>query len=189
MPLTSSNGLSLCASVRRCTSLLSRTQILTDRKQAPRWQVDRVVIPGYEDDPLAFSEELLGLPGFWPAHLLWLAEGEDVDPEPGWFGVDGADTEEAYRTLTDPAAWPVLRLPLQRGHTVLIVYRNFPEDCGIDYYLTDPDWDRPRSLGSIEGHFAGPGLAWHELVYVARHPERGRAIAGLTWGLPTSGGA
>lgn len=135
-----------------------------------------MVIPGYEDDPLAVSEEWLGLPGFWPAHLLWLAEGEDVDPEPGWFGVDGADTEEAYGALTDPAAWPVLRLPLQRGHTILILYRNFPEDCGIDYYVTHPSWNRPRSLGSIEGHFAGPGLAWRELVHIAQNPGAGPGV-------------
>lgn len=44
-----------------------------------------MVIPGHEDDPLAVGEEWLGLPGFWPAHLLWLAEGENVDPEPAVF--------------------------------------------------------------------------------------------------------
>ncbi|MEU4085953.1 hypothetical protein [Streptomyces aureus] len=135
-----------------------------------------MVIPGYEDDPLEVGEEWLDLPGFWPAHLLWLAEGEDVDPEPEWFGVDGADTEEAYGALTDPVAWPVLRLPLQFGHRILILYRNFPEDEGVDYYLTHPSWERPRSLGSIEGHFAGPGLAWRELVHIAQNPGTGPGV-------------
>lgn len=135
-----------------------------------------MLIPEYEDSPLAFREELLDLPGFWPAHLLWLAGGEGLNPRPEWFGADGADTDEAYEALTDPAAWPVLRLPLLGGHTILVIYRNFPEDAGLDHYLTHPGWDRPRSLGSIEGHFTGPGLAWRELVHIAGHPGAGPGI-------------
>ncbi|MDH6580386.1 hypothetical protein [Kitasatospora sp. MAP5-34] len=135
-----------------------------------------MLIPGYEDDPLTAGEKLPALPGFWAAYLLWLAEGEDFDPEPALFGADGADADAAYERLSDPAAWPVLRLPMRHGHTILIVYRNFPEDAGIDYYLAHPDWDRTAPLASIEGHFSGPGLAWRELAYIARHPGDGPGI-------------
>ncbi|RKT16854.1 hypothetical protein BX285_1209 [Streptomyces sp. 1114.5] len=135
-----------------------------------------MLITGHENAPLISGEELLALPGFWAAYLLWLAEGEDFEPEPALFGADGADLDAAYERLSDPAAWPVIRLPIQHGHTILIVHRNFTEDEGIDYYVAHPDWDRPRSLASIEGHFSGPGLAWSELVHVARRPGDGPGI-------------
>ncbi|GAA2245391.1 MULTISPECIES: hypothetical protein [Kitasatospora] len=135
-----------------------------------------MLIAGHENDPLIPGEELLALPGFWAAYLLWLAEGEDFEPEPALFGADGADADAAYGRLSDPAAWPVIRLPMQHGHSILIVHRNFTEDAGTDYYVAHPDWDRPRSLASIEGHFAGPGLAWRELLHVAQHPGDGPGI-------------
>ncbi|MEU3559343.1 hypothetical protein [Kitasatospora sp. NPDC006786] len=135
-----------------------------------------MLIPGHENDPLAAGEDLLHLPGFWAAYLLWLAEGDDFEPEPALFGVDGADADAAYERLSNPAAWPVIRLPMQQGHNILIVHRNFTEDEGIDYYLAHPDWARPRSIASIEGHFAGPGLAWCELEHVALHPGDGPGI-------------
>ncbi|MFJ1753816.1 hypothetical protein [Kitasatospora sp. NPDC088134] len=112
-------------------------------------------------------------PGFWAAYLLWLAEGEDFEPEPATFGADGADADAAHQRLSDPAARPVLRLPMQHGHSILIIHRNFAEDGGVDYYVAHPDRDRPRSLAGIEGHFAGPGLAWRELAHVARHSGNG----------------
>ncbi|MFD4240550.1 hypothetical protein ACFWP3_02915 [Streptomyces sp. NPDC058525] len=39
-----------------------------------------------ENDPLTAGENLLLLPGFWPAYLLWLCQTEENEPEPGWFG-------------------------------------------------------------------------------------------------------
>ncbi|MFE4973341.1 hypothetical protein ACFRAR_14650 [Kitasatospora sp. NPDC056651] len=135
-----------------------------------------MLIPGYENEPLATGEELVHLPGFWAAYLLWLAEGEDLDPEPALFGADPADVDAAYERLSDPATWPVVRLPLRHGHSILVVHRNAAEDEGVDYYLAHPDWDRPRSLASTEGHFTGPGLAWRELVHIARHPGDGPGI-------------
>ncbi|MEU7090873.1 hypothetical protein [Kitasatospora aureofaciens] len=140
------------------------------------------MITGHETDPLIPGEDLLALPGFWAAYLMWLAEGEDFEPEPELFGVDGADADAAYTRLSDPAAWPILRLPMQHGHSILIVHRNFTEDSGIDYYVVHPDWDQPRSLASIEGHFAGPGLAWRELDHIARHPATDRGSPTRTLG-------
>ncbi|WP_406112868.1 hypothetical protein [Kitasatospora purpeofusca] len=135
-----------------------------------------MLIPGHEDDPTTAGEHLLALPGFWAAYLLWLAKGEDFDPEAALFGADGADADAACERLSDPTAWPVLRLPILHGHAILIVYRNFPEDMGVDYYLSHPNWDRTTPLANIEGHFSGPGLAWRELAHIARHPGDGPGI-------------
>ncbi|HTJ69839.1 MAG TPA: hypothetical protein VL551_20045 [Actinospica sp.] len=134
------------------------------------------MIPGLENEPLVPGEELLGLPGFWAAYLLWLAEGEDYEPEPDALGVDAADADTAFERLTEPAAWPVIRVPLEQGHCISIVYRNFVEDEGIDYYLSHPEWDRIAALASLEGHFSGPGLAWRELIYVANRPGDGPGV-------------
>ncbi|MCC9312380.1 hypothetical protein LN042_35910 [Kitasatospora sp. RB6PN24] len=152
-----------------------------------------MLITGHANDPLTPSDDLVAAPGFWASYLLWLAEGEDFEPGPDLFGADGADADAVYERLSNPTAWPVFRLPMQHGHSLLIVHRNFAEDAGIDYYLTHPDWDRPGSLASIEGHFAGPGLAWRELIHIARNPGEGPGItephARLLLLLPTLGDA
>ncbi|HEY9368302.1 MAG TPA: hypothetical protein VIU94_07615 [Streptomyces sp.] len=36
-----------------------------------------MLINGYEDSPLVAGEELLALPGFWAAHLMWLCQTEE----------------------------------------------------------------------------------------------------------------
>lgn len=140
------------------------------------WHDPRVLIPGYENDPLIPGEELLALPGFWATHLLLLAEGEDFEPEPTLFGADGADVDAAYGRLCGATAWPVIQLPMQDEHRILIIYRNLPDDSGVDYYLSHPDWDRMAPLASLDGHFSGPGLAWRELAHIARHPGDGPGI-------------
>lgn len=135
------------------------------------------MISGIGDEDLCIlGEGLLEFPGFWAAFLGWLAEGEDYEPGPDAFGVDGADADAAYEQLTDPSSWPVIHVPLQHGHFVSIVHRNFVEDEGVDYYLAHPDWARPAPLASIEGHYSGPGLAWSELVHIAGHPGEGRGV-------------
>lgn len=133
-------------------------------------------IPDYEDEPLTPGEDLLLLPGFWAATLLWLAEGEELDPDPALFGVDEADADAAFEALGDPAAWPVIRLPFADGHQVVIVHCNLAEDEGVDFHLDHPDWDRPLRVASMEGHYTGPGLAWRELIHVAHHPGEGPGV-------------
>ncbi|GAA2993473.1 hypothetical protein GCM10020229_02420 [Kitasatospora albolonga] len=132
--------------------------------------------PDYEDEPLTPGEDLLLLPGFWAAYLLWLAEGEELEPEPALFGVDGADVDAAVEVLHDPAAWPVIRLPLADGHRLVIVHRNFTDDEGVDYHLDHPEWDRALRVASAEGHYTGPGLSWPELLHAARHPGEGPGV-------------
>ncbi|MFC9792983.1 hypothetical protein [Streptomyces sp. NPDC057695] len=64
---------------------------------------------GFEDAPVVAGEELLTLPGFWAAYLMWLSRTEDYDPVPDWFGVDGADADAACEAFADDGHWPVFR--------------------------------------------------------------------------------
>ncbi|MEV4329597.1 hypothetical protein AB0K02_03510 [Streptomyces sp. NPDC049597] len=132
-----------------------------------------MLIQGYDEDPLVAGEELLSLPGFWATHLLWLCETDDEDdePSPEWFGVDAADADAAYETAMDQDRWPVFRIPFADGHTAAVVYRNFPDDFGTEYVVTHPDWGRLGHLATLDGHQAGPGLAWRELVHIAHTPD------------------
>lgn len=128
-----------------------------------------VLLRGYENDPLVAGEGLLERPGFWAAYLLWMCETDDVDAEAAveWFGADRADVDATYEELSDPAAWPVLRVPFGGGHTAVVLCRNFPEDDGTDYFVTHPEWDRLGHLATLDGHQAGPGLSWRELRHIA----------------------
>ena len=119
--------------------------------------------PGHGIEP---AEHQLDLPGFWPAYLgaVW---GE-VALEPEVFGADLADVDAAGEALWEATeVWPAYRIPLAEGRAVWIVHRNFPDDAGTDYLLTDPVRPREQSLASIEGHFTGPGLSWSDLLAVA----------------------
>lgn len=131
-----------------------------------------MLIEGYEDDPLVAGEDLLSLPGFWAAYLMWMCESDDEDgePQPEWFGATGADVAAAYEALTDDERWPVIRVPFAEGHTAVVVGRNFAEDEGIEYFITHPDWGRRGHLATVDGHQAGPGLAWRELIHIAGSP-------------------
>lgn len=127
------------------------------------------MISGYEDDPLVAGEGLLSRPGFWAAYLMWMCETDDEDGEPAaeWFGADEADLDAAYEELVDEGQWPVLRIPFGGGHSVVVVNRNFPEDQGTEYFVTHPEWgSRHGFLATLDGHQAGPGLSWRELVHI-----------------------
>ncbi|WP_086822701.1 hypothetical protein [Streptomyces sp. NRRL B-24572] len=130
-----------------------------------------MLIDGYENDPLVAAEELLLLPGFWAAYLLWMCQTEENDPDPLWFGADEADTDAAYEALTDEERWPVFRIPFADNHSVVIVGRNFTEDLGTEYFVSHPEWDRHGYLATIDGHQAGPGLSWRELTHIAGTPD------------------
>lgn len=120
-------------------------------------------MPGHGIAP---AEQLLGLPGFWPAFYLPVWEDFAEEPEP--FGADSADVDEAISALHGAEeVWPAFRIPMAGGHTLWIVHRNFPDDAGTDYLITHPDWDRHAYLASLDGHYSGPGLSWPELVAVA----------------------
>lgn len=125
-------------------------------------------IRGYETDPLTPGERLLEHPGFWAAYLHGLCETQDEDiPEPEAFGIDPADFEEACLRLYDAEAWPVFRIPFGDGHEVVVLCRNLDDDMGLELFVRHPEWDRVGELATLDGHQAGPGLAWRELVHIA----------------------
>jgi hypothetical protein len=73
-----------------------------------------------------------------------------------------------YETeLSSETEWPVLSLRLPGRRSAHVVFRNYPEDYGVDYLLDDPVWPEPLCLASIEGHFSGPGLRCKEALWLA----------------------
>ncbi|MEU6339820.1 hypothetical protein ABZ883_02520 [Streptomyces sp. NPDC046977] len=131
-----------------------------------------MLIDGFEDAPLVAGEELLSLPGFWAAYLMWLCETEEDEPDPAWFGVDEADVDAAYEALADAERWPVFRIPFGEGHTAIVLARNLADDAGTEYLVTHPSWGRLGHLATLDGHQAGPGLSWRELIHIARTPDQ-----------------
>ncbi|GHF87025.1 hypothetical protein GCM10018790_75680 [Kitasatospora xanthocidica] len=131
-----------------------------------------MLIDGYEDDPLVAGEELISRPGFWAAYLMWMCGADEAgDPAPEWFGADAADADAACEALMDEEAWPVFRVPFSGGHSAVVVGRNFPDDRGTEYFVTHPGWGRRGYLATVDGHQAGPGLSWRELIHVANTPD------------------
>ncbi|MGW8951335.1 hypothetical protein [Streptomyces sp. NPDC055709] len=130
-----------------------------------------MLIEGFEDAPLVAGEELLALPGFWAAYLMWLSQTEEYDPVPTWFGVDGADADVACDALSDEDRWPVFRIPFAGGHTAVVLGCNVPDDPGTEYFITHPEWGHRGCLATVGGHQAGPGLSWGELTHIARTPD------------------
>jgi hypothetical protein len=52
-----------------------------------------------------------------------------------------------------------------------IVYRNFPDDAGIDFLVTSDLGGTAIAIAAVEGHFRGPGLCWAELQALAGMPD------------------
>ncbi|MFD7390898.1 hypothetical protein ACFV46_20780 [Streptomyces sp. NPDC059852] len=123
------------------------------------------VIPGYEDGPLVEGDGHLDDPLFWPVHLGSCLRDEAA--EEAAFGADWDAAMELYRTLSAEHAWPVFDVPLRSGHTVHVVYRNLDGERGVDYLIHHPSWPAAETLAVDDGHFMGPGTAWHELAAVA----------------------
>ena len=84
--------------------------------------------------------ELVGLPGFWAAHLRAVVDDEDVLVE-AW-GRSAEEIRATYRRLTDTAAWPVFVIELEGHAHLAVIYRNDADDPGTDYLLF-PGGDRP----------------------------------------------
>ncbi|WP_331740877.1 hypothetical protein [Streptomyces sp. NBC_01006] len=130
-----------------------------------------MLIKGFENAPLVAGEELLALPGFWAAYLMWLSQTEEHDASLYPFGVDGADADAACDALGDEDHWPVIRIPFDDGHTVIVLGSNCPDDPETEYFITHPEWGRHGHLATVSGHQAGPGLSWRELHHIARTPD------------------
>ncbi|MGW6394693.1 hypothetical protein ACWFR1_30240 [Streptomyces sp. NPDC055103] len=131
-----------------------------------------MLIEGFENAPVVAGEELLAMPGFWAAYLMWLSRTEeDDDTTPEWFGVDGADADAAWEALSDEDRWPVFRIPFAGRHSVTVLGCNMPDDPATEYLITHPAWGRHGHLATVGGHQAGPGLSWRELHHIARTPD------------------
>ncbi|MBK3561962.1 hypothetical protein JHN55_36605 [Streptomyces sp. MBT56] len=123
-----------------------------------------MLIEGYGHGPLVAGESLVGRRGFWANHLLAMC-GDGTCAEwavPEWFGGDGADADALAEVLFDSEQWPVFRVLVPDGRQVsgvVVVYRNFADEFGVDYLLGGQD----RCLVA--------GLSWQELIRVADCPE------------------
>ncbi|MFJ2774266.1 hypothetical protein [Streptomyces sp. NPDC087300] len=131
-----------------------------------------MLIEGYGEGPLAAGEPLLTRPGFWSNYLLEICAGGigAAQPAPEWFGDDGADTEALSETITDPAWWPVFRVPASVGPGIVVVYRNLVGDYGTDYLLVPEGRSGVQRLAGWEGELSGTGLAWQDLARIADNP-------------------
>ncbi|MFJ4341191.1 hypothetical protein [Streptomyces sp. NPDC088915] len=125
-------------------------------------------IPGYEEGPLVQGSAYLNDPLFWPVHLGTCLRSEDA--QRAAFGADWEAAMDLLHLLHDERAWPVFDVPLRSGHTFHVVYRNIEGERGVDYLLHHPTWPVAETVAVDDGHFMGPGLAWPELLSVARQP-------------------
>ncbi|MFF7238415.1 hypothetical protein [Streptomyces collinus] len=124
-------------------------------------------IPEYlEDCELVAAEDLAREPAFWLAHLMLTVGDPSEDPER--YGVDASVYEEMVERLRNPEEpWPVLRVPLEGGHTAYAVYANFDDANNVDFFVRQPQWGRLGYLGQYGADEAGPGLSWTELATLA----------------------
>jgi hypothetical protein len=102
---------------------------------------------------------------FVAAHLLT----QDLDKEFVLSALQLPELEvhDAYSRLNSSSAWPVFRIPLNRGNSLTCVYRNFEGDEGIDYLL---EFEGPGPCARLAStDYAGPGISWPEL-YRAAYP-------------------
>ncbi|MFJ3861727.1 hypothetical protein ACIPRL_36585 [Streptomyces sp. NPDC090085] len=125
-----------------------------------------MLIKGFENTPIVPGEELLALPGFWAAYLMWLSQTEEYDTFLYPFGVDGADADAACDALGNEDHWPVFRIPFGDRHTAVVVGRNCPDDPETEYFITHPEWGRHGHLATVSGRQAGPGLSWDAAAVV-----------------------
>lgn len=133
-----------------------------------------VQVRGYErfgpelDDgiPYVDGSPFLVVSGFWPAYFL--TQGiEDEDLVFGVFEEGEESALQAHGEMRREDAWPVFRIPTSDGRAVIIVFRNFADDDGVDY-VVDPGQGRDCiQIAAVEGHFLGPGISWDELHAIA----------------------
>ncbi|MEE1752788.1 hypothetical protein [Streptomyces sp. SP18CS02] len=127
----------------------------------------------YASSPVVDGLPLLAEPEFWAAHLADLYDGALVES----FGVDVADVEVMLDRLADKAAWPMFRIPLAGGHTVLVHYNNGEEYTSTDFFLVHPAWRANELvLASTDADRIGPGLCWAELAALLDAPGDGEGV-------------
>ncbi|MEU5525282.1 hypothetical protein ABZ759_32895 [Streptomyces sp. NPDC047860] len=127
----------------------------------------------YASSPVVDGLPLLAEPEFWAAHLIDLYDDALVES----FGVDPADVEGMLERLGDKAAWPMFRIPLAGGHSVLVHYNSGEEYTSTDYFIAHPDWrTNDLVLASTDEDRIGPGLCWAELAALLDTPGDGEGV-------------
>lgn len=136
-----------------------------------------IALDGYEpngpdgDRPLADGHRFADEPLFWPLHLGASRIGQEAQALA--FGPDWDDAQELAAEIVDIRRWPVLTVAWGTGRAIHVVYRNFPDDMGVDYLVSLDGWDRVEVLARVEGSFMGPGLSWPELEKLADRTAAG----------------
>lgn len=127
-----------------------------------------MLFPDRADYPLFDAAELVHEPACWPCHLFLAYDTRELM---AMLDVDGADVDALSVRLEDPERWPYFEVPLRAGGHLAVIYRNSPEDAGIDFERAGAD-DVPVNIASLEGDPPGGVLAWDELITIATTPPR-----------------
>jgi hypothetical protein len=135
------------------------------------WQARGVLFPERSGYPLFDADEYVRDPAFWVIHLYWV---QDAKVSVSMLGIDPADADELYSKIDDPERWPYIRVPLVDGGHYGVIYRNFPDDYGVDYEHVGKD-GHIRELATTEGGGTAPVLEWDELVIAATQIPTGAA--------------
>ncbi|BCJ37537.1 hypothetical protein Athai_50400 [Actinocatenispora thailandica] len=96
------------------------------------------------------------------AHFVY--DDEDLDLVCPAFGVQPDAVRTAYHELKNPDEWPVFRIKMSNNCSMLVIYRNFEDDPGIDFVLQFADVAREARISALEGHYLGPGLSSGEYL-------------------------
>ncbi|MBM2616096.1 hypothetical protein JIG36_11065 [Actinoplanes sp. LDG1-06] len=132
-----------------------------------------MILPGYQDrfpDDVDVSSlavegwDLVERPGFWAWYWRELLIPDDENALTEVWGADGDD----IRVMLDFASWPVLRMDLDHGAELAVVFRNLEDDGGIDFLILPPGGGDAVEIAALDGHQTGPGLSWAELKAVAQ---------------------
>ncbi|MEU4691953.1 hypothetical protein [Actinoplanes sp. NPDC023714] len=124
--------------------------------------------------PLVDGRHLLERPGFW----AWLWREHLIPDDDNLLEEIWSTTDESFLPeLLDESAWPVIRLPLASEAELAVVFRNDPDDGGIDYLLLPGGDQDSIPLAALDGHQTGPAFSWQDLRAIATHQPTPRSRA------------
>ncbi|MFY1661222.1 hypothetical protein [Micromonospora sp. WMMD1274] len=118
------------------------------------------------DNLIADGSRFLEVPGFWAAHYLSQTMDDEAFVDKVW-GLDRVAVRAVQDRLSDPGTWPAFEVDLGVGGKLVVVYRNFDEDAGVDYLLVPSNESDCLRVATTEGEYEGPGISWPELMAVA----------------------
>ncbi|MEV5316422.1 hypothetical protein AB0K92_01890 [Streptomyces sp. NPDC052687] len=108
----------------------------------------------------------LAVKGFWAA--CFLSQGiEDEDLVFPVFEGEGNFALQVHQEMRDEGAWPTFRIPAFGGRSVVVVFRDYPEDDGTDYVVDLGQAKDCVRIAAVEGHFMSPGVSWDEVEAIA----------------------